>query len=331
MAKSKYTSIGGSALIEGVMMRGNGRMAIAVCKESGDMILKVEESKPTNKIIAKIPLVRGLFGFVSSLMTSYKSLMYSADVSMEDALEEEPQSKFDAWLTKVLGAGGMAVIGTIAMILGLVFAVGAFVFLPNIVTQLLGKWLSLGETAKRVISSVVKILVFLIYMWAVSLMKDMRRVFMYHGAEHKTIFCYEAGKELTAANACGCKRFHPRCGTSFIVITLLVSFVVSMFIPWGNGILHSALKLAFLPVIMGVAYEFIKLAGKYDNVFTRIISAPGVWMQRITTKEPDDRMLECAVLAMKGVLDTGIELNVRFKMTEDGLVKDEKQDDEKSN
>ena len=324
MAKSKYTSIGGSALIEGVMMRGNGRMAIAVRKESGELILKVEEARAGNKIIGKIPLVRGIVGFVTSMVTSYKSLMYSADVSMEDVLEEEPQSKLDEWLTKILGKGGMAVLGVISMIIGLLFAVAAFIFLPTLLTDLLSKVMPMNDTVKRIIVGAVKMLVFLVYMLAVSQMKEMRRVFMYHGAEHKTIFCYEAGKELKAENARECKRFHPRCGTSFIVITLLVSFAISMLIPWKDAWSHSLIKFLVLPAVMGVAYEFIKLAGKYDNVFTRIISAPGVWMQRITTKEPDDSMLECAVWAMKGVIDNDIPLDTRFKITEDGFTEYEK-------
>ncbi len=324
MAKSKYTSIGGSALIEGVMMRGNGKMAIAVRKESGDVILKVEKAKAGNKIIGKIPLVRGIVGFVTSMMTSYKSLMYSADVSMEDALEEPTESKLDEWLTKILGKGGMAVLGVISMIIGLLFAVVAFIFLPTLLTDLLTKVVPLGDTTKRVLVGAVKLLIFLGYMLAVSQMKEMRRVFMYHGAEHKTIFCFEAGKELNVANARECRRFHPRCGTSFIVITLLVSFAISMLIPWKDAWSHSLIKFLLLPAVMGVAYEFIKLAGKYDNVFTRVISAPGVWMQRITTKEPDDSMLECAVWAMKGVLDEGIPLDTRLKITEDGYIEDEK-------
>jgi len=243
---------------------------------------------------------------------------------MEDVLEEEPQSKLDEWLTKILGKGGMAVLGVISMIIGLLFAVAAFIFLPTLLTDLLSKVMPMNDTVKRVIVGAVKMLVFLVYMLAVSQMKEMRRVFMYHGAEHKTIFCYEAGKELKAENARECKRFHPRCGTSFIVITLLVSFAISMLIPWKDAWSHSLIKFLVLPAVMGVAYEFIKLAGKYDNVFTRIISAPGVWMQRITTKEPDDSMLECAVWAMKGVIDKDIPLDTRLKITEDGFTEDEK-------
>ncbi len=324
MSKSKYTAIGGSALIEGVMMRGLGKMAIAVRKESGDIILKVEKSKPTNKIIAKIPLVRGIYSFVMSMITSYKSLMYSADVSMEDALDEEPETKFDKWLTKVLGEGGMQVVGIISMIIGLVFAAAMFIFLPTFVADLFSKYIyELDPTLKRVSVGIFKMLIFVVYMLLVSRMKDMRRVFGYHGAEHKTIFCYEAGRELNAKNAREFKRFHPRCGTSFIVITLLVSFAASLFIPWGNAIQHSIIKFAFLPAVMGVAFEFIRLAGKYDNAFTRIISAPGVWMQRITTSEPDDDMLECAVWAMRGVIEDA-PMNTRLKIVDGQWVPDEK-------
>lgn len=324
MAKSKYTSIGGSALIEGVMMRGLGKMAIAVKKESGDIILKVEPVKPTNKIIGKIPIVRGIYSFIMSMITSYKSLMYSADVSMEDALEEEPESKLDKWLTKVLGEGGMQVLGIISMVLGFAFALAAFVYLPTLVADLFSKYVfPLGPTFKRVSVGIFKMAIFVIYMLLVSQMKDMKRVFMYHGAEHKTIFCYEAGGELTPENAKNYKRFHPRCGTSFIVITLIVSLAASLFIPWKSAFLHSVLKFLLLPAVMGLAYECIRLAGKYDNAFTRIISAPGVWMQRITTKEPETEMLECAVWAMRGVLED-IPQNTRLKIVDGKWVNDEK-------
>ena len=304
MKKNKYTSIGGSALIEGVMMRSNAKMAMAVRKPCGDIILKIQPVKPTNKVIAKIPLVRGIVSFVMSLVTSYKSLMYSADVSMEDALEEQPESKFDKWLTDALGKGLMNVLSVVSLILGLAISVLAFIYLPTLLTDLFSKYVFvLGPIAKRVVVGVVKILIFLVYMFAVSKTKDMRRILEYHGAEHKTIFCFESGGELSAENAKQYRRFHPRCGTSFIIITLIVSIVVSMLIPWNSTVSHSLLKLLFLPVVMGMAYEFIRLAGKYDNIFTRIVSAPGLWFQRITTSEPNLEQLEVAVWSMRGVLE----------------------------
>ena len=293
--KCKYTSIGGSALIEGVMMRGNDKTAIAVRRANGSIVLKVEDTPADKRFYTKIPIVRGVIGFITSMITSYKAIMYSADVSMEDIAKEE-ETEIKPWFTKL--------ITVVAMVLGILLGVGAFIYLPTLITDLFSDYvIELSGVAKRIITGVVKMLIFLVYMLAVSGMKDMRRVFMYHGAEHKTIFCYEAGDELTPENAKKHTRFHPRCGTSFIVITLIVSLFVSMIIPWKSALSHSVLKLLFLPVIMGLAYEFIKLAGRCDNAFTRIISAPGLWVQRITTREPDDDMLEIAGCAMSAVID----------------------------
>ena len=315
----KYTSIGGSALIEGVMMRSQTKMSIAVRKPDGRIVLKIEPVKPTNKIVAKIPIVRGVVSFVMSLITSYKSLMYSSDVSMEDMLEEEPESKLDKWLTEKLGNGLMSVLSVISVAIGLIISVVAFIYLPTLLTDLFSNRVcTLSPVLKRVIVGIFKMLIFLVYMLVVSKMKEMRRLFQYHGAEHKTIFCFEAGRELSAQNAKEFRRFHPRCGTSFIIITLIVSIIVSMFIPWKNAFFHTLLKILFLPAVMGLAYEFIKLAGKHDNLFTRIVSAPGLWFQRITTSEPDISQLEVAVWAMRGVLDD-LPLNTRLVIGADGV------------
>ena len=317
--KAKYTSIGGSALIEGVMMRSGSKMSIAVRKQSGDVVLKIEPIKQTKSIINKIPILRGVVGFIMSMITSYKSLMYSADVSMEDILEEEPESKFEKWLTNALGKGFMNVLMVFSVIIGLAISILAFIYLPTLLTDLFSKYvLKLSPVAKRIIVGALKMLIFLIYMLAVSRMKDMRRLFEYHGAEHKTIFCFEAKHELTPENAKSFKRFHPRCGTSFIIITLIVSIIVSMMIPWQNAQLHTLWKLLFLPAVMGIAYEFIKLAGKYDNLFTRIISAPGLWFQHITTREPDRDQLEIAIWALRGVLED-YPLNTRLIIGADGV------------
>ncbi|MBQ8605364.1 MAG: DUF1385 domain-containing protein [Clostridia bacterium] len=295
--KKKYTSIGGSALIEGVMMQGNGKMGIAVRRSNGEIVLKVQPARKTKLFLAKIPIVRGLVNFVLSMMTSYKALMYSADISLEEIEEEtgEKSSFFDSGLGKL--------ITYVSMALGILLGVGLFMYLPTLLTDLISRWVPMNDAVKRIIVGCVKMLIFFIYMLSVSLMKDMRRVFQYHGAEHKTIFCYEAKAVLTPENAKTFKRFHPRCGTSFIVITLIVSIAVSFLIPWQNALWHSVLKVLFLPVVMGIAYECIKLAGKYDNLFTRILSAPGVWFQRITTKEPDESQLEIAIWALRLVLE----------------------------
>lgn len=327
--KNKYTSIGGSALIEGVMMRSNTKMAIAVRKPDGSIILKVEPVKAVNKIIGKIPIVRGVVSFIMSMITSYKSLMYSADVSMEDVMEEEPESKLDKWLTNALGRGLMNVLSAVAVVLGVAISILAFIYLPTLLTDLFSNHIApVSPVWKRIIVGVFKILIFLVYMLAVSKMKDMRRLFEYHGAEHKTIFCFEAGKELTPQNAKEFKRFHPRCGTSFIIITLIVSIIVSMLIPWKTAFYHTLLKILFLPAVMGLAYEFIKLAGKHDNLFTRIISAPGLWFQRITTNEPDIDQLEIAIWAMRGVLED-YPLNERLIIGKDNIPTPSPQEDTK--
>lgn len=255
--------------------------------------------------------------------------MYSADVAMEDAMEEEPQSKFEAWLTKALGKGLMTVLSAIAVVLGVVISIGAFIYLPSLIVDLLSRWVPVFDNyvLKRVTAGVMKIVIFLVYMLLATRMQEMKTLFKYHGAEHKTIFCYEAGKELTPENSKTFKRFHPRCGTSFIIIVLIVSICVSMVIPWDKGVLlHSLIKLLLLPCVMGLAYEFIKLAGKYDNLFTRIISAPGLWFQRITTKEPDEKQLEIAMWAMKGVLEE-YPLDTRLRVTEDATVEEDKKDE----
>ncbi len=309
--KTKYTSIGGSALIEGVMMRGNGKMAMAVRRANGEIVLKVQKSENPKTIFVKIPVIRGIINFVLSMMTSYKALMYSADVSMADIEDEE-----GGGISETTGK----VLTVLSMVLGVVLGVGMFMYLPTLLADLFSKHvIELGPAVKRIIVGLVKIAIFMVYMILVSKMEDMRRVFMYHGAEHKTIFCFESKDELLPEKAKEYKRFHPRCGTSFIVITLIVSIFASLLIPWKNALFHSILKILFLPLVMGVAYEFIKLAGKYDNAFTRILSAPGLWTQRITTKEPDEKQLEIAIWALRGVLED-YPMDVQLKVLADGTV-----------
>ena len=302
MAKkeNKYTSIGGSALIEGVMMRGEERMAIALRRNDGTIQLKVEPVENKKRWFAKIPILRGIVNFVLSMMLSYRCLMYSADVSMEGIPEPENPSKLDKALDKMLGKTGMAVLGGVAMVLGLALSLFLFVYLPALFTG----WAMANAhpVLKAIVEGFIKIAVFLGYLLLCSLMPDMRRTFQYHGGEHKSIFCYEAKEDLTPENAKKCKRLHPRCGTSFMFFTLLISMVVAMFLPWGNRLVRTLIKIAFIPLVMGVAYEFIRYAGKHDNFLTRIISAPGKWFQLITTREPDEKQLAVALVALKGVL-----------------------------
>lgn len=317
--QKRITSIGGSALIEGIMMRGPKRTTVA-CRVDKDTIYTEDINvKPLFKSkFWKLPLIRGIAGMIDSMRLSYKALGLSADKAMEAGLvEEEEPSKFEKWLEKTFGDKLMNVIMVIASILGVALALGLFVFLPSMLFTWLIKPMmgDLDEGWIRVIKSafegVLKILLFIGYLALVSRMEDMKRVFKYHGAEHKTIFCYENDEELTVENVRKQTRFHPRCGTSFLVVTLLVGIVVGLFIPPFDDIpvLRPVLRLLLLPVLVGLGYEFIKLCGKHDNKLTRILASPGLWAQRITTKEPDDEMIECAIEAMKAVIpDDGSDI-----------------------
>ncbi|MBQ7936043.1 MAG: DUF1385 domain-containing protein [Clostridia bacterium] len=320
-----YTNIGGSALIEGVMMRGNDKLAIALRRNDGTIQLKVEPTEKVNGWYNKVPIIRGVVNFVRSMMLSYKCLMYSADISMEGLETPEEPSKIDKFLNKLLGKTGMAIFGTIAMVLGLALSLFLFMYLPALFTGWAMSWAH--PVLKAVVEGAIKILVFLGYLMLVSLMPDMRRVFQYHGGEHKSIFCYEAEQELNPENAMRSKRFHPRCGTSFMFFTLLISIVVAMFLPWGNRLVRTAIKICFVPLVMGLAYEFIRYAGKHDNLLTRIFSAPGLWFQRITTKEPDEKQLAVALCALKGVLND-YPMNQEIIVDEDGNYLKDKESEE---
>ena len=309
------------------MMRSPQKTAIAVRKENGEIVLKVSENKKPLPVIPKIPILRGLVSFVQSMMLSYSSIMYAADVAMEGIQEEEPpETEFEKFLTKLFGKTGMAILGAVAMVIGVLLGVGLFFYLPStlvsFVTGLIPGFDTLGEATRRIVQSVgegsLKIVIFFCYLLAISRMKDIKRVFQYHGAEHKSIFCYEKGEELTPENAKNFKRFHPRCGTSFLFLTLLVSIFISMFIPAGiPSLLRAGIRILLIPVMMGLAYECIRLAGKYDNVFTRILSAPGLWFQRLTTQEPDEKQLEIAIAALNGVLKE-YPLDTQLILTDEG-------------
>jgi len=284
--------------MEGVMMKGPRKSAMAVRKPDKSVYLEEWDNKPPKKI-SKIPFIRGSFNFVYSMIDGYKCLMKSAEISTE-GLEEEAESKFEKWLEEKCGEWLMKVIMVIASVLGVAISVVLFMFLPALIVSAL-KGILPGWSLS-VVEGLIKIAIFAGYLALVSLIPDMRRLFQYHGAEHKTIFCYEAGEELTVENVRKQKRFHPRCGTSFIFISLALSILVFSVVTWSNPLVRTLLKIVLLPVVVGIAYELIKLAGKYDNLFTRIISYPGLQIQRITTKEPDDDQIEIAIASMKPVL-----------------------------
>lgn len=318
MAKNitkKITSIGGSALIEGIMMRGPKRTTVCVRTGENEIYSEDIEVKTLSSRfkIFRIPFIRGIAGLIDSMRLSYKSLMLSADKAIEAGeIEEEEPSKFEKWLDEKFGDKLIKVLMVFASILGVALAVGLFFFVPSFLFDLSANFVPAfkgeGEFAvfwKSVFEGVLKIVLFLLYIVVCSQMTEMKRVFMYHGAEHKTIFCYENDEELTVENVRKQTRFHPRCGTSFMVLMLIVGIAVGLFVPvapFGIGFLRPVFKILLLPISCGVGYELIKICGKHDNLFTRIIAAPGLWAQRITTKNPDDKMIEVAIEAIKAVI-----------------------------
>jgi len=366
----KKTSIGGQALMEGIMMRGPEKTSMAVRNAKGEIILETTKTIPMTAKVYKIPFVRGIFNMAASLVQGYKCLMRSADIALADADEEDRARRAEKEAKKAAkkkeaapeeetppvtdategvieetteavetvesvedvetveaiesveaatpvaekpkkSDAATTVVMILGVVLGVVLALGLFIALPTYLYALLAKYTPIGSVENPYYKSLLKtsfeglfkIVLLVLYMLAVSRMKDIRRVFMYHGAEHKTIFCYEAGLPLTVENVRIQKRFHPRCGTSFLILVLLVSMILGFFIPntfvtWQRILI----KIALLPVTIGFGYELIKLAGRKDNLFTKITSAPGVWLQHITTVEPDDSMIECAILAMNEVI-----------------------------
>ena len=300
MKKEKFkTSVGGQALIEGIMMRGPRQVCTAVRRPDGGIETKLDPV--TTFSWQKIPLVRGVLSMIESLIVGYRCLMYSAEISMGEEAFEAEESKLDKWINEHLGEKAQNFVMSLAAVLGGMLALVLFMVLPTTIVGLLGKVLPL-EGVRALLEGVLKIAIFIGYLALVRNMKDIKRMFRYHGAEHKTIACYEAGEELTVENIRRHSRFHPRCGTSFLVLVILISILVSSLLPWSSTGLRIVLKLLTLPVVMGISYELIKLAGRYDNILTRIISAPGLWIQRLTTSEPDDNMIEVAIAAVKPVL-----------------------------
>ncbi|MBR1752462.1 MAG: DUF1385 domain-containing protein [Ruminococcus sp.] len=298
---------GGQAVIEGVMMRGVEKEAMACRLPNGEIDLEVWDLKYKAgqlPFYRKVPFLRGIFNFLDSLIDGYKCLSKSADKQMQDD-EDEELTKFEQWLTDKLGDKLMPIISGISLVFGFGLAIVLFMIFPSFISKLIDKYIiSLSAFAKNCIEGILKISIFIGYTKLTSLMSDIATTYRYHGAEHKTIACYESGDELSVENVRRQIRFHPRCGTSFIFLVLFISIFVFTVVgvPWDNIFIRMLFKLALLPVIVGIAYELIRLAGRHDNIITRIISAPGLWVQRITTSEPDDGQIECAIAALKAVI-----------------------------
>ena len=309
------TSIGGQALIEGIMMRGPKTTAMAVRNPQGEIVLEEWPTTASKRArFFRLPFVRGIFNFVDSMRFGYKCLMRSAEIAGLDEVESKGEPADEAAndqpappvqekeTNKDKTSPLMTAMMAISTVLGFGLALVLFVWLPSQIYAWLPDKIFDPENRylKSVFEGVFKLVLLVGYMAAVSLMKDIRRTYMYHGAEHKTIFCYEAGLELTVENVRSMRRFHPRCGTSFLMLMLLVSILIGFFIPpaWPT-LLRVLFKLILIPLTVGIGYELIKLAGRHDNFLTRVISAPGLLLQRLTVYEPDDGMIECAIAAMK--------------------------------
>ena len=300
MANSKKkTSIGGQALIEGIMMRGPFLTSMATRMPDGSIEVDTWDTHKSGKTpwTRRAPFIRGIFNMVDSMMVGYSCLMKSAEKA---GVEEEP-TKFDKWLEEKLGDNMMKVLGGFAVVLGVALAAVLFIFIPTGLSSLLKPLIGAG-IGLSLIEGLIKVIILVGYMWLCSRMKEIHRVFEYHGAEHKSIACYEAGLPLTVENIRPQRRFHPRCGTSFLFLVVFISIIVGSFISWDNPAIRMLLKLALIPVVVGTSYELIKLAGRSDGILTRIISAPGMWLQRITTCEPDDSQIECAIAALEAVI-----------------------------
>ena len=297
---TKKTSIGGQALIEGIMMRGPFLTSMASRMPDGSIDVETWDTHKGKTVhwTHKVPFVRGIFNMVDSMVVGYGCLMKSAEKA---GMEEGEPSKFDKWLEQKLGDNLMKVLGGISVVLGVALAAVLFILIPTGLSSLLKPLVGTG-IALSLIEGLIKVIILVGYMWLCSRMAEIHRVFEYHGAEHKSIACYEAGLPLTVENVRIQRRFHPRCGTSFLFLVVFISIIVGSFISWDNPAIRMLLKLLLIPVVVGVSYELIKLAGRSDGVFTRIISAPGMWLQHITTCEPDDGQIECAIAALNAVI-----------------------------
>ena len=309
------TSIGGQAVMEGVMMRGPYKTVVAVRKSDGEIEKKIEDNGvKTRKAFFKLPIIRGCVNFVDSLVIGMKALMYSASfVDLED--EEESESKFDKWLEEKLGDKLKDVVIYFSVFISVIFSVGLFMLLPAFLTkgvEVLSSKVSFLQTITQthaftsVFEGIIRMVIFLCYMLLVSQMKEIKRVFEYHGAEHKTIACYEAGEELTVENVKKHTRFHPRCGTSFLLFVMVISILVFALLPRFDGMSHISAtllrlvtRLALLPVVAGLSYEVIKWAGRSESKVVGALSKPGLWLQNLTTREPDESQIEVAIESIK--------------------------------
>ncbi|MEA4823165.1 MAG: DUF1385 domain-containing protein [Clostridiaceae bacterium] len=300
------TLIGGQALIEGIMMRGPDKSSIVVRREDGTLVEKTEPLRKGKKpAILNWYFIRGVYSFGSSMLQGVRALFYSADTAFETVQNTEAPSRLERRLgTKRFND----LLMTFSAILGVALPIVLFFFLPTLLAGTLDRFIGSG-ILRNLCEGAIRIILFLLFMFSISHMKDIQRTFEYHGAEHKSIACYESGAELTVENARGCKKEHPRCGTSFLLVVMIVSILVFSVVSWSNPLIRLALRLVLLPVVVAISYEINRAVGRHDNAFTRAVRAPGLWLQKLTTREPDDSMLEVAITALKAVIpaETGAD------------------------
>lgn len=290
----KPKAVGGQAVIEGVMMKGAEDVAIAVRKPDGEIVVSKEKLKGNRKVISKIPILRGMYALIDSMVLGVKSLMYSAEfIEEEEEEKNKKSSKFDEFL-------GNNIIW-VSVVISIIFSVGFFILLPTVIVDVF-KTITHNKLILNGIEGIVRIAIFLGYILSISKMKDIRRVFEYHGAEHKSIFCYEHGEELIVENVRKYGRLHPRCGTSFLFIVMIVSILLFSMFSWSGVLMRLLIRIVLIPVVAGISYEIIKWAGRSQSKLARIVSMPGMWLQKLTTREPDDKQIEVAIEALKNVL-----------------------------
>ena len=313
--KSHYSGIGGQAVLEGVMMKNGDHYAVAVRKPDGEIDIQTEEYKGFcgDKKFTKIPFIRGIFSFIDSLVLGMKVTMHSASF-----YEENEESADDKKPEKAIGGKSDDIMMGITVALAVIIAVALFMVLPFLLSDLLGKVVR-NASLIAIFEGLIRILIFVGYIVAISLMEDIKRLYMYHGAEHKCINCIERGRPLNIKNVMRSSRQHKRCGTSFLLFVVLVSVIVFFFIRVDNLALKILIRLLLVPVIAGISYELIRLAGRSDNIIVQIVSRPGLWLQKLTTKEPDEDMVKVAIASVEAVFDWKTFLKEEFGYTDENL------------
>ena len=322
-----YSGIGGQAVLEGVMMKNKDDYAVAIRKPNGEIEVEVDVYRGIlhDSALKKIPFIRGIFNFLDSMILGMKTINYSASF-YED--EEAEETKLDKALNKVSGGRAEKILMGVTTVASIVIAIAVFMLLPYFLSTLLVQYIR-NDSLLAIIEGIIRILIFVIYIVAISLMKDIHRLYQYHGAEHKCINCVENGRPLTIHNVMRSSRIHTRCGTSFMFLVVFVSIILFFFIRVQNPALRVVLRIALVPVIAGISYEIIRLAGRSDNIFVKIISAPGMWLQKLTTKEPDREMAEVAIRSVEAVFDWKSYLKDEFGYeVDDSWLQDEPGEEE---